>query len=1604
MVTKKRKLVRNLSIFTVTVAGFLFLAGFLIELFIPRFIDLPELKFKIEESIRESTGIRAEIDTLRIRPTLFDGVLVVFDNNILYDPEDLKVVRAGQINVNVRYFPLIYKKTSISKIAFNNIRVFVGEKSFLFRLKKPKVPSKDVFIEDAEVEFNNYDIIVDRYFDGLNKYKLDGNYLSLRHLNSTSPLVLEGSGSGYYGQKEPNRWIGRFNLQGSAKQDIVKKTKLDWKDFHSFHLELANVKLPTISHIVQSYSFPLKATGNVDYLFFDIHGVETPKQLAIQGATNTNIEADLLDYHFHLDPGRMIFGTDLALNPQMTVASLDNLSLQLQSNRFKLASKGKIILKRTFEESLLDINTKTNWLSVKSLALVPTLNDVQKKLLAHLDGNFATDISLKGIAKKPTVTGLLKLDHLEMTDFNHPKKNLVSDLNGVIRIVSPGWYKIHNLSGLVAKSPLAMNADINTKNHTLNGKLIVNGLHLGDFRQLLLQLSPNQPLLKALSMEGRLSLELAAKGKLEAPQLFGEAHLNRSQIFMAKHPFQLAHQLEGDLLFDSMKINIAKLQGFLGEAPITLHGNIYRSTNNSLDLWVQGQRVDLGHIQHILLALSTLTGTHLQALETVDLSGKTDLDLKLTGPLKTLSIFGPATIKDAGLKSRQKQLALHRINGKLDFEGATVTIPKLTGQLAEIPFVITGKLSDHFRSIQARLQSSNLNLSALQDVLTVIAPQLKQTLQLAGHADVDLLFSGPTASPQPKGTLTLKQAQVVYVPKKLTVQNMTGSINLSETGYTLSNLQASAQGVLFHATGSIGKAFKPYKVDLTASNVAVKNLQTLIATFSPAAAASLQQAGIQSGLADLNLTLADSMPSGLGGTVTLKNVSAQPAQLGAPLKVSALKYDLQSGKLQFPASGIQLADLKLKVQGFASAQGYHFFLSSQNIPISFLRDNRALFDKLLPFPMPTLYNTQGAMQIQADISPRIKELVIRFLNAGASAKELKYPLYDMNGTLNLALSSNKVKAFSDNLAFRYANSPVKTNFDVNGLQDIYLEATGTLSPLLVNDILLTNRSTLTAYAAVPFDINLSGKLGNLSGAGTGNDFHMFFNFNIASLFSNPTLENPEEAGDASLNQANLSSVIHLLGNTLKVEETRFKISDDSSVLIKGQIDRLFDKKDRQIQLSLLTEPILDLEAWAKQVNEQLVSGLSGKIFASLNFKSTDTDAGAEGKVAFDHVRSAALEIEDLNGQILFEGIKALLKIDHFQSPGVDVAFTGTVDNVLQYPLPISDFNLVGKQFIVSLYSEWMNRVIVGKIRKGFWEQFFPSTGKVGSLPFEIKSGTIQLEEGIINNLIVENFTSNFHMYPNTFFELDNIQADSAGGKAKGYFSMNPRENNFMTIHLNIDKMKANAVTRIFLNVTNQIFGDLSGLIDYTTEGLTSEEMLSNTNGSANLVIENGRLPAIAKMENLLVAANTISGGLANLNLNSLFRIAAPFHTDYFATLSGTFKMVQGIIYTDDMKSDGQNLDLLISGTIRMVDGDANLTVRGQMDREIGGVLGPLGKLSFGHFLGILPPLRKIIGFIPGLGFVPGFGGPGGEKGIAFEVKVNGPATDPGAIQDFKWAQ
>lgn len=1590
-----------------TISVLLLLVFLLFDLFLPRFINLAELKAKIETSINQSTGIRAEIEKISIKPTLLNGFEVTFNNNILFDPADVEVVRSGNIHVNVRYLPLFRKKTSISRITFDDISVYIGESSFLFRLKRPKTESEDVVVEDAEIALNRYNIVIDRYFDSLNQYRLQGKRLSLRHVKSWQPVQLLGDGAGYFGVYNKHRLIGTFKLYGHGAQALLEKPRLDWKDVHRLKLQVNGVNLSTLSTMVKSYGLPLTAQGNLNELILEISGRKSPKVLQFQGQTRERARISLAPYRFEFEPGRLILRTHFHVNPEKGRANLDKLLLQLHSRKVDIRLDGWMHLVQPFERSVVQLSGKTNWLPVRTLEFIPGLPPHLRRLLSGTRGDIASRIKIQGPVANPATDGIIELRHLSVRSPRN-KRWLAWDLSGKFHVQWPDLQvQVDRLQGEVAGGDALALARLNRKADMLQGRAVIRHLDLARLQQLVLLFRPDWSALSKVRVNGRTDMVLDAKGKLSEPDLNGNIDLHSVSLVGVKSEKPELNGFTGRLHLAERRITTSNLAGQIEQSRVRLQGGL-NLAQSSWDLVVHSRDMSLASVQRLLWLLSDATGRPAALLRQWQAQGQTDFNVSVIGALSRPDVIGQVRLERGRLANRERSLALSDMNGVLQLHPGRVEIQRLTAALNQTRLALGGGVSQQFRQLNLTLDAPDADLADVRRLVAQAAPQLYPAVKLSGHADIRLALNGPVSQPESTGFVRFRQARIEDSDRDMVVQGIQGLVRLTANDIRLESLSAVMDGIPFRLQGMLGRTLQQYRLNLIADNVPLTRVQSVFVPRLPEASrTALAPLSIVGGLGDINLIIASDLPNRLAGTVRVEGVKARMSNRDIPgmnglVGIRQLTYNLGTGRIDSPAGALQFGKLAFNLSGVATQKGYRIRVVSRRTPVAVLRDNRAALQQWVPVTLPVLFNTAGDFQLDALLTPKNNHATLRFYNAGASVKELPYPVYNLNGTLALGQGKSGLQASADNLSLRYANSPMKLNFDIDGLKDMYIEATGTLSPLVLNKLLLNAKSTLVAYAAVPFEVNLSGSLGQLAGTGLGNNLHLFVNFNVASLFDKPTLERPEQPGDASLNQANLSSVMHLMGDTLKIEQTRFKVDENSSLSLEGQIFNLFRPNHREALLTVLTEPVLDLAALARNLNLEISNGLDGKLGLDLKFNSLGNQLSVNGTATFDHVKSSTLEVSDLHGKITFDQLKAFLDIAHFQIPGVDVGFTARIADLAQYPLPVEDLDVTGSQFIVSLYTEWMNRIIIGKLRQGFWEQFFPNTGRVGTLPFEVKNGTLQLAEGIINNLIVTHYSSDVRVYPNTYFELGNIQADSAGGHATGYFAMNPRLNNFMSVHLDIDKMKANAVSRILLNVSNEIFGDLSGVIDYTTEGMTPEEMFANANGSASLKVSDGRLPSIAKIQNLLVAANTISGGLANLNLNSFLRLADPFRTEYFAELSGTFKIVQGIISTQDMVSDGKNLDLWIAGDIQMANAMADLKIRGRMDREIGGILGPLGDLSVSRFLGIIPPLRVLISHIPGLGFVPGFGGPRADKGVAFEVRMDGPVLDPGSIQGFKW--
>lgn len=510
-----------------------------------------------------------------------------------------------------------------------------------------------------------------------------------------------------------------------------------------------------------------------------------------------------------------------------------------------------------------------------------------------------------------------------------------------------------------------------------------------------------------------------------------------------------------------------------------------------------------------------------------------------------------------------------------------------------------------------------------------------------------------------------------------------------------------------------------------------------------------------------------------------------------------------------------------------------------------------------------------------------------------------------------------------------------------------------------------------------------------------------------------------QASDALLDQeegegrAFVRATLRLDGNNAYLERGLLHLFEGGDILADGQVLHI-DKPD---QLSfnghVRSVPELNIEAISTgAVRNQFFQGAKGTIGLDVWFTGDGTGPKHyRGWAAANRLEVPYLSLLDVTGKVDLDGETAKAVVPSFKIPGVTARAEAATENLFETPITLENVKIDGSFVSIASLADFNNEVIKPKIVDQVvhnymrpWQQGDPTS------PIQFRNAELRAEELIYENIILSDLSSNFSVNSNSFFELTNTKLEAAGGTVSGYLSMSPNERSFTTLELNAEGVKANALTKALLDVTNEIFGDLDGTIRFTTFGETDQELQKNANGTVTMKITNGRLPAIAKVETLLAAANVVRGGILGLNLNNLFRSLTILDNNYFAELSGDMLINDQILYTQNLVSDGVNLDLLIQGSLRMDNGNANMLVNGRMSQDIRGKLGALGNLSLGQLVRYIPALGTfgknqpgLLGYLPGVGYVPGFGGPAG-KFNRFQVRIVGQPDDPSSIQDFQWVR
>jgi hypothetical protein len=1495
------------------------IVGYALLKAVPFFMDTTDIKRQIEYGLHQSTGVHFKIKTLTLEPTLFHGIQAHLNTTDITDIQHRKLGSVENISVQIRYLPLLTRQTpEIAKIHLKHVDIPVGKSSLFtaIHLKLVK-PQKTGFLnpaelKDAELLLSDYQIedeipapSTQQGLPRVRRFRIVGNKISVRHLESKKPIEVLGTGELVYLMVRPNaskgisQSMGQYRLSVKVPQFVAKteNSQFNLEDLRALSLTL-NGKPVNLDfkyqHPPNQVAQGQLKSAHVDlfqaqalvFQLADTLGLSIPTQASPYWASgNTQLDTR---FKLNFKNGQPIF------QEANGHVSLRNIALfAAQNRRTPLINKihGDILLKG-------------------KVVAAKNLNAVAQGLPFHVDGTYdlgnhkidavvyGHNLKVDALGRKAMamglpqnalqgrdISGLLNIDaHITGTSQTPVYRGLITIRDGAFSDQSQGIFANH-VNGKVSFNGRGRNnARIDYKGSLTvdEGKLIMasEGLNVNQFDGNVQFNGQIRPQAKELAM----------------PTLTGLINVRDADYKDVKSGVPLT-DIKGVLRLAGDVIQIENFRGLLGGSEFQANGTLATHLKN-YQLRFTGNAIDLPRLKREVL--DKLPDFQSIAAQIDPYQGLANLDLTVaTG----LNLSGRLDVNGLALHTGEPENPLRFPRLSLLFSGNNITLPDTAIVYGPIAATVGGTFNTQ-GAYKVQLDSGNVPTDFVRDNQDWIAALAGTELPEIWNTAGDFTMRGTLSNQRTDITLAFNNAGLSWAGGDFPLYDLNGQIFYCQAGKAIPDIQS--QNLTFQYGNS------PMAINLRQNGVL--------------------QGEIKGALSELTVN----------HFLVSRHSNATPYQ-------------------EIP--------FRTQVNGTLAALPGQPGFQKNNL-------NADLFFSL----------NQNFRQAYTDISPSAKQAE----NSGQPATEAEFKP-------NLSAKAPDILAPNEK-----RNREVLKNVNAINAANTALGAANTTVGILKQ----------TVGKGLGFGLDTLKKPGQLIAQKVRDKPHESVETKVVDASALPgKLQMDKIAEDKG--QAFFQANLHLLANNLSLERANLHLFNGGDIVAEGQVLRLDDPKQLTFQAHVLTVPELNLETLNKgAVQNTFFNGATGTIGADVQI--TGTSAGANqlhGWVATNRLAIPYLTIQDMTGRVALNGETAMAEVPSFKIPGVTVRIIGRSNNIFEAPIPLEGVVIHGSFISIDSLANFNNEIVkpilIDQIAHNYlrpWQQGDPTS------PVHFRNADLQADEVIYQNIILSNLRSQFSLNANSFFELTNTTLEAAGGRVSGYLSMSPNQNSFTTLELNAKGVKANALTKALLDVTNEIFGDLDGTVRFTTFGQTDQELQKNANGTVGMKITNGRLPAIAKVETLLATANVFRGGVLGLNLNNLFRSLTFYDTNYFAELSGDMLINDQILYTQNLVSDGINLDLLIQGSLRMDNGNANMLINGRMSQDITGKLGKLGNLSLSRLFRFIPALGTLganrpglLGYIPGVGYVPGFGGPAGKYN-RFQVRLLGQPDDPAAIQDFQWVR
>ena len=280
--------------------------------------------------------------------------------------------------------------------------------------------------------------------------------------------------------------------------------------------------------------------------------------------------------------------------------------------------------------------------------------------------------------------------------------------------------------------------------------------------------------------------------------------------------------------------------------------------------------------------------------------------------------------------------------------------------------------------------------------------------------------------------------------------------------------------------------------------------------------------------------------------------------------------------------------------------------------------------------------------------------------------------------------------------------------------------------------------------------------------------------------------------------------------------------------------------------------------------------------------------------------------------------------------------------------------------------------------------------------------SIHADSITVKNVKAHNLTAKCSLNEKMLLSVDKFKFDMAEGVIEGNIKLNLL-NNILKLKINADNVNANELFIALFDISNQIYGKLTGTIELLSN-VTNEKIGKETlSGKVMFTVRDGRMPKLGSLEYLLRAGNVFKSGITGITINGILDLITPLKTGEFSSIDGNIHLVDGVADKIEIHSTSKDLNLFIKGKYNLVTEISDMMVLGQLSKKVSTILGTVGNVSLNSLFNKIPgvDLSENGQLVNELNKIPGIE-LSNKAYRKFVVEIFGNINNDNNVKSFRW--